>query len=318
MIAFVLSGGGNRGALQVGALQVLLEAGIRPEMLVGTSAGALNAAFLAVDPTPAGAHRLGEIWEQVTKEDVYPGGPSRVAWHLATHRDSLYSSENFASFLRTHTPEGVCFFRHLALPLYITAADLHSGRLYLFGEDPDESILEAILASSAIPPLFPPWPYRGSLLVDGGLAANLPVRVAVEKGATEIYALEACREAPPDRGNWNVWQVAACSINALVRQQWERDLALCAVHPEVTLCHLPLRSRHRLAFDDFGQAKALIAEGREAAKAYLAASASLISISKARVGLNGPGLYRRLGRRVGRLWGVLSPLAARKGGVATR
>jgi len=273
MIAFVLSGGGNRGALQVGALQVLLEAGIRPEMLVGTSAGALNAAFLAVDPTPAGAHRLGEIWEQVTKEDVYPGGPSRVAWHLATHRDSLYSSENFASFLRTHTPEGVCFFRHLALPLYITAADLHSGRLYLFGEDPDESILEAILASSAIPPLFPPWPYRGSLLVDGGLAANLPV---------------------------------------------ERDLALCAVHPEVTLCHLPLRSRHRLAFDDFGQAKALIAEGREAAKAYLAASASLISISKARVGLNGPGLYRRLGRRVGRLWGVLSPLAARKGGVATR
>ncbi|MFQ6058913.1 MAG: patatin-like phospholipase family protein [Anaerolineae bacterium] len=168
MRAFVLSGGGNRGALQVGALQVLLENGIRPEMLVGASAGAINAAFLAADPTPSGAHKLGEMWQQVTKEDVYPGGPLRVTWHLLTRRDSLYPSENFRAFLEANAPSGVHFFRQLAVHLYIVATDLATGRLYLFGEDPEESLLEAIMASIAIPPLFPPWPHRGRLLVDGG------------------------------------------------------------------------------------------------------------------------------------------------------
>ncbi len=269
MIAFVLSGGGNRGALQVGALQVLLEAGIRPEMLVGTSAGAINAAFLAANPTPAGARQLGEIWRQVTKEDVYPGGPLRVAWHLTTHRDSLYPNGNFQTFLEAHVPPGGRFFHQLTIPLYIVAADLHSGHLHLFGEDPQEPIVEAILASTALPPLFPPQPYQDDLLVDGCMAANLPVGVAVEKGATEIYALAICRKKPPDKGHWNVREISEWSIATLIRQQWDRELTLCAVHPEVTLHHLPLHTEWQLVFDDFGQAAELIAEGREMAEACL-------------------------------------------------
>ena len=280
MIAFVLSGGGNRGALQVGALQVLLEAGIRPEMLVGASAGALNAAFLATDPTPAGARRLGEIWQQVTKEDVYPGGPLRVAWHLLTHRDSLYRSDNFRAFLEANVPSGVRSLRHLAVRLYIVATDLATGRLYLFGEDPEGSLLDAIMASTAIPPLLPPWPHGGRLLVDGGVAANLPVSVAVEKGATKVYALEIWGGQPPKNSHWNLWEITAWSIVALMRQQWERDLVLCATHPEVTLHHLPLYTERPLAFDDFSQAAELIAEGRAAAEAYLAAQSLPQAVSE--------------------------------------
>jgi len=151
MIAFVLSGGGNRGALQVGALQVLLETGIRPDMLVGTSAGAINAAFLATDPTPAGASRLGEIWQQVTKENAYPGGPLRVIWHLLTHRDSLYPHENLKAFVEAHTPPGARSFRQSAVPLYIVATDLRNGSLYIFGEDAEDTIVDAIMASTAVP-----------------------------------------------------------------------------------------------------------------------------------------------------------------------
>jgi len=270
MIAFALSGGGNRGTLQVGALQVLLEKGVRPDILVGTSAGAINAAFLAADPTPAGAYRLGELWQQVTKEQVYPGGPLRVIWHLLTHRDSLYPNENLRAFVEAQMPAGVRFFHQLAIPLYIVATDLRNGEPYIFGDNPEEPIVDAIMASTAIPPFLPPWSYRGRLLVDGGVAANLPIGVAVEKGATEIYALDIQGDKPPEKRRWTVLEIATWSINALMHQQWDRDLTICAVHPEVTLHHLPLRTERRLAFSDFSHSAELIAEGRQVAEVYLA------------------------------------------------
>jgi NTE family protein len=314
MIAFVLSGGGNRGALQVGALQVLLEAGIRPELLVGTSAGAINAAFLATDPTPVGARRLADLWQRVTRHEVYPGGPLRAAWHLLTRRDSLYPNGNFKAFLEAHIPPRMRFFHQLVVPVYITATDLRSGRLYLFGEDPEEPILDAIMASAAIPPIFPPWSYRGCVLVDGGVAANLPVGVAVEKGATEIYALDVWREKPPDQGRWNVWQIAVWSIGALMRQQWDRDLALCAVHPEVTLHHLPLYTERRLAFDDFSQAAELIAAGRSAAEAYLTTWNLPAVISPDQHARGWQRAFSWLVKGFDQVTDTLAPLTRRRGG----
>jgi NTE family protein len=313
MIAFVLGGGGNRGALQAGALQALLEAGIRPELLVGASAGAINAAFLAADPTPAEARQLAELWQQVTKDDIYPGGPLRVAWHLLTHRDSLYPSHNFRAFLETHAPPDGRYFHQLAVPLYITTTDLRTGRLYLFGENPEESVLDAVMASISAPPLHPPWLHHGRLLVDGGVAANLPVGVAVEKGATEVYALEVWGGQPPRKAHWNLWETAIWSIGALMRQQWERDLALVAAHPEVTLHHLPLYTERPLRFDDFSQAAELIAEGREAAEAYLAAWNLPAVIQEDQRSRGGRQVFHRLGKRFKRVWDILAPLANRRG-----
>ena len=181
MRAFVLSGGGNLGPLQVGATEVLMQAGISPEMLVGTSAGAVNAACLATNPTLDGVKRLSQLWREIEKEDVYPGGPLRMAWHLVRHQDSFCSRENLAAFLKAQAPEGIRSFHQLQIQLYIVATDLLSGHPFVFGEDPQDNLIEAILASAAIPPYFPPFLYRGRLLVDGGLAANVPISVAVDQ-----------------------------------------------------------------------------------------------------------------------------------------
>ncbi len=269
MIAFVLSGGGNLGPLQIGALENLLRAGIHPSMLVGTSAGAVNAAHFATQPTLEGVKQLGQIWKGMTKEDVYPGGPLRMAWHLARHQDSFCSRGNMVTFLKEHAPDGIRSFHQLDLPLYIVATDLLSGHPFVFGEDPEDNIIEAILASTAIPPFFPPLSYRGRLLIDGGIVANLPIHVAVEKGAKEIYALDIDREGPQDDGHWNVWEVAALSLKSLIRQQWERDLRVFATWPGVELHHIHLDSGLDLKFDDFDHAELLIEEGRQITEAYL-------------------------------------------------
>ena len=269
-IAFVLSGGGNLGALQVGALQVLLEAGIRPRLLAGTSAGAINAACLATDPTPAGGRRLADIWRRVRKGDIFPGGPLQMGWHLLRHGASLCSSDRLRSFLESHVPTSGPLFRYLAAPLYIAATDLLGGSLYLFGLRPDESVIDGLVASTAIPFVFPPVRYRGRLLADGSLAANLPVGTAIKMGATEIWALDVQGDEPPAGPPRSLREVWLRATSALIRQQLERDLVLCAAHPEVRLRYLPLRTSRGLTFDDFGQTERLIAEGRKLAETYLA------------------------------------------------
>ncbi len=282
MIAFVLSGGGNLGALQVGASQVLIEEGIYPDMLIGTSVGAVNAAFLACNPTLEGTHHLAGIWERIKKDNIYPGGPLRMAWHLTTQQDSLCSRKNFIAFLQRHTPKGVRAFRDMPIPLFIVATDLLTGHRYLFGEDPHEHVVDAILASTAIPPVFSPWLYRGRLLVDGGVSDNLPIAVAVEKGATEIYALDILRDGPMDDGHWNVLEVATLSLMDLIGQQRNRDLSFYSSYPGVTLHYFPLYPSKKLAFDDFNHADELITSGRDAARAYLTESKSTRSIKKIR------------------------------------
>ena len=269
MIAFVLSGGGNLGALQIGALKVLIAEGIYPEMLVGTSAGAVNAAFLASDPSLHGAKNLAEIWKRITKENIYPGGPLSMALHLATQQDSLCTRKNLAAFLQRHTPEGIRTFGDMKIPLYIVATDLLTGHRYLFGDDPTEQVVDAILASTAIPPVFSPWFYQGRLLVDGGVSDNLPIDVAVEKGATEVYALDILRDGPVDDGHWNVVEVATLSLMGLIAQQRNRDLSIYSSTPGLILHYLPLYASKPLAFDDFGHATELMLSGKEAARAYL-------------------------------------------------
>jgi NTE family protein len=198
-----------------------------------------------------------------------------MAWHLATRQTSLCTRENFASFLHRCTPENIRCFQDLEVPLYIIATDLLTGHRYLFGEDPKEHIVDAILASTAIPPIFSPWFYQGRLLVDGGVSDNLPIGVAVEKGATQIFALDIIRDGPVDDGHWNVMEVATQSLMDLIAQQRNRDLSHYSSIPGINLFHLPLYASRQLAFDDFDHASRLIEDGRQAAEAYLLKDYSL-------------------------------------------
>ncbi|MCS7352370.1 MAG: patatin-like phospholipase family protein, partial [Anaerolineae bacterium] len=186
--AFVLSGGGNRGPLQVGALKALLERGIEPDFLVGTSAGAINAVAFAIDPTSDGVERLAAAWRRVRRADIYPGHLFTALWRLLTHQDSLFDGSGLRRVLQAHLPPGVRTFGDLRRPCYVTAADLRTQRLILFGEDPSAPLLEAVLASASVPVIHPPVRFRNMQLVDGGVVAAVPITmitIAIEKGAEE-------------------------------------------------------------------------------------------------------------------------------------
>ena len=269
MLAFVLSGGGNRGALEVGVLQVLFERGIRPQMLVGTSAGAMNAAYIATNPTLEGAQELAELWLKLTKEDVYPGNYLTMAWRLMRGKDSLFPNGNLKRFVEAHMPPGVrCFGDIKGVRLYITATNLNTCRLEVFGDDPSVPLVDALMASAAIPPYFPPWNYNGWQYVDGGVTANLAVDVALERGATEIYAIHVAGSEMRSsvRG---LPSIASQSIAAMLSHQLQRELEEAATRPGVTIHYIKLEAFQSLSFWDFDHAAEMIEEGRRVMEEYM-------------------------------------------------
>lgn len=273
MIGFVFGGGGNRGALQVGAVRALLERGIVPQILVGTSVGAINAAYLAAGPSLETVAELEELWHRVTGDDVYPGGRLAVAWRLLRERTSLYPSENLYAFLRRNMPAGVDAFGDLtAAQLFVVATRLATTEMHLFGEDPSDPLLDALMASTALPPLHPPWEIDGEHYVDGGAVADLPLRVAVEKGAREIYALHLPAPPGPLPLVHSVTDIVGRAVSALVHQQLTLDLEVASRTTGVTLHHVELSppAQPQLTYRDYSRSADLVALGREQMEAYLA------------------------------------------------
>ena len=200
--AFVLSGGGARGALQVGALRALLEHGIRPDLIVGTSIGAWNGAWLARSPTLDYIEALAAVWRGLSPERILLGTDltSRtlpqttatrgarlitVARRLTSGAPSLYSDTGLHHIFNTHLKD--LTFEDLEIPLAIIATNLTSGTRTIFSTGP---IAPAVLASSAIPGIFPPVKYNGSVYVDGGALDNASIDTALAQGARRIFVLD--------------------------------------------------------------------------------------------------------------------------------
>jgi NTE family protein len=191
-LAFVLGGGGSRGALQVGALRGLLEAGYQPDLVTGTSIGATNGAYLAVHGfNLAGVEKLAAVWTSSKDQNMLP---TNLWWQMmrafVTNAKGL-SQERIREFAIANglTPE--LRFQDLhAIKLYVVAADLNTGCPVIFGRDPNESVLESVLASMTLPPWMAPMEKNGRFLVDGGAVSNLPIEAALLQGATEIIALD--------------------------------------------------------------------------------------------------------------------------------
>ena len=245
MIAFVLSGGGNRGPLEVGALRALRDAGIRPEFLVGSSAGAINAAFVAAHGFSANAlDRLADQWRSVDAKTVYPGGLASVAWRVLRRSDSLYPSDGVRNLIERGMPDGVTQFRHLTLPLYVSAADLLSNRLYMFGEDGSAALVDAVLASASVPVIHPPVRFRDRQLVDGGVLANVAASFAMDKGATELYVVNVSAGEQEEDYAEGVVDVAFRTLNTLIVQALLRDLA--RVRTRGSTCTISISRRFRI------------------------------------------------------------------------
>lgn len=269
-VAFVLSGGGNRGALEVGVLLALFEHDIRPHILVGTSVGAMNAAAIAEKPTLEGARWLEEVWQGVTKRDVMPNNLLSMVWRLVTGESGLVDNQNLRGFLESKFPEGVRRFADIrGAELYITAVDLHTGDLHVFGIDRSESILDAIMASAALPLLLSPWEYRGRQYVDGAVISDLPVRVAVDAGATEVYAIDVGRRARPRGGPRGIFRVIRQTMDAVARQQLTDELEWANKLPHVDIHYMSIHAFEGIRIWDFSHTPEMIEEGRRVALEHL-------------------------------------------------
>ena len=191
--AFVLTGGGSLGAVQVGMLAELIGAGVRPDIIVGVSAGALNGAFLASDPSSRMVDHMAMLWSRMTTREVL-GLSWRSLLGLLGLRDHVASPEGLRSLLKR---ELSCqTFAETALPLHLVCADLNTGEEVVISSG---NIAEAVIASTAIPGVFPPVAREGRHLVDGAVAACTPIAVAAALGATRIIVLPcgfACALSP--------------------------------------------------------------------------------------------------------------------------
>jgi len=270
MRAFVLSGGGNRGALQAGALKALLASGILPDLIVGSSVGALHGAFLAAVPTAAQVERLFALWREAGKRKLFgTASPWRILGALFG-RDHLADNRRLRACIVQALPPGTHTFGDLRLPLYVTICHLATHALYVCGHDPQAPLIDAILTSAAVPGFFPPTHHQGQIFVDGGVISNLPVQVALAQGATEIWALDLAFGYQADLTLRGALDIAGYAIR---RPLYE--LALCELEravrtPGVTVHHIALTGYPNLPLGDFSQTEAMLTEGERTAQAYLA------------------------------------------------
>jgi NTE family protein len=261
--AFVLSGGGSLGAVQVGMLQALTERQISPDLLVGTSAGALNAAFVAGHGTGHAALRqLANSWQAVHRRDIFPLQPLRHLRAMTGSGRSLCSEQGLRRLIAGH----LTFDRleDARIPVHIVTTNLLSGEEVLLSRG---DALTAVLASAAIPGVFPPVERDGQILVDGGLADNAAISQAVALGADRVFVLPtgyacALTEAPA-----RPIAAALQALGLLIQQRLINDVALYAERVELTV--LPPLCPLDVSPADFSQSRDLISRARSAAALWL-------------------------------------------------
>jgi NTE family protein len=198
-VAFVLSGGAGLGAIQVGMLRALYERGITPNVIVGTSAGAINGAYIASRPqTPATADALGAIWRGLRRGQVFPLNPVTGLLGFLGTRDHLVPDSGLRRLVDRHVE--VADLEEMAIPLHVVAVDVVTGEELRLSRGP---VRDAVVASAAIPAVLPPVEWGDRTLIDGGVSNNTPISHAVELGAERIYVLptgHACALDEPPSG----------------------------------------------------------------------------------------------------------------------
>ncbi len=184
-LALVLGGGGNLGVVQVAFVEALAERGIKPDLIVGTSVGALNASFVAAHSEGEELACMQEAWLSLRGQRLFHRNPFRIGRNLLRNRKSLYRHQFVTQLLDDHLH--VDDFAATQVPLLITATNITKGTRHVFSEG---SIVQAVLASTAIPGIFPPVEIDGDWFVDGGVAAGLGVESAVERGAETVLTVD--------------------------------------------------------------------------------------------------------------------------------
>ena len=262
-VAVVLSSGANMGAVQVGVLRALVEHGVHPDLVVGCSIGALNGAALAHDPTVAGVARLEEAWTTADARGVIPRPWLPPAVALIRRGESVASRDGLHRLIERSV--AATSFADLAVPFHCVATDVEACADAWFSEGP---LVEALLASAAMPAVFPPVTIDGRRYIDGAVVNDVPVRRAVALGARTVYVVEVGPLSTRD------WSVSRRPLGAAIEAYWvarrhrfRRELE--AVPPDVEVHLMPHGDPPRLRLGDFTRTPDLIAGAHAASSAYL-------------------------------------------------
>jgi NTE family protein len=265
--AFVFGGGGVLGACEVGMVSALLDNGVVPDLVVGTSIGALNGVHVAADPTPAAARRLVDLWAQLSAREVF-GGPLSRLTRLARHRTHLHSNEPLRDLLDRTLP--FRRFEELPVPFQCVAASIERAEEHWFAEG---ELVPAVLASAALPGVLPPVRIGAEHFLDGGLVNSIPVARAVALGADAIYVLHVGRiEQPLQPPRWP-WEVASVAFEIARRHRFHADVR--AVPAGVDLHVLPTGRAERLTpwrdlqYRNLGRASDSVEQAYDATCSYL-------------------------------------------------
>lgn len=270
MRAFVLSGGGNRGPLEVGALKTLLEHGITPELIIGSSAGALNGALLAANPCLEQVQRMAELWLEAGRRKVIRSNNLGMLWQILRGRDHMMDNRFMRRFVDGCLPSDRRNFGDLPVKLYVTTAHVVSHTLYIYGDDPSASIVDAVMSSSAVPGCFPPTVCNGETFVDGGIISNLPVQLAVARGATEIWAVDLAVSMSTPRAALDLFTLLSLTIMPMLYDEVLHELETVASIPGVIVHHVPIYAFQDVMLGDFSRTEAMLAEGERVMREYLA------------------------------------------------
>jgi NTE family protein len=254
-LAFVLSGGGAFGSVQVGMLKALAERGIEPDLVVGTSAGALHGAALATEGYRA-LPRLEQLWSSLDRRSLF-GRRGRVAFNLLRHR-TLADFHRLGGLIDQHLVAGS--FEDLQLPFAAVATDALTGDPQLLSTG---SIREALLASCAVPGVFPAVEIAGRSYVDGGVAANIPIRQAIAFGARSMVVLDATppgtRATPPRSFSGALLHSASLMLRS------QRAHAIDDIAHRYPIATLPSATPPDIGSFNFGLTEQLLAESHQLA-----------------------------------------------------
>lgn len=259
-VAFVLSGGGNQCVSQVGMLRALIEHGIIPDVVVGTSAGALNGAVVATNPTLDGIAHIQDVWLSIRTGQVFPGNRFAQAWNVLTRDDHLFENDGLREVIAMADPAPT--FDQMAVPFRVIATDLRSGEEMVFAAGPVEP---ALLGSAAIPGLFPPVDHGGLMLIDGAVTDNVPMWHAFAGPVDEVFVCNVSG-GPADRKLKSPFDIAVRAF-AIARNQ-RFDLELRHSPPGVEVIVLPQPRDDRDLFD-FSDSHMLIEEAHHLASRAL-------------------------------------------------
>ena len=260
-VAFVLSGGASLGAVEVGMLKALAERGITPDLVVGTSVGAVNGAWLAGHPQTDIAE-LESLWASITRSTIFPAAPLRGFLAFAGRRSGLVPQHGLRSLVARH----LTFDRieDAALALHLVTVEVLTGRDVLLSSGP---ALDSIMASAAIPAVFAPVVIDGVAYMDGGVVSNTPISHAVALGADKIWVLcagYACALTEPPRG---ALAIGLHALTLLLHEQVIDDVD--RFEPSVELHVIPPLCPLQVSPADFSRSWELIERSHSAARQWL-------------------------------------------------